>query len=32
VGGLEKNKAGQFVADGNIYVDALQHIYITEKG
>ncbi len=32
VGGIEKNKAGQFVADGNIYVDMLQHVYITEKG
>jgi oligopeptide transport system substrate-binding protein len=32
VGGIEKNKAGQFVADGNIYVDTLQHVYITEKG
>jgi ABC-type oligopeptide transport system substrate-binding subunit len=32
VGGIEKNKAGDFVADGNIYVDMLQHIYITEKG
>jgi hypothetical protein len=32
VGGLEKNKAGEFVVDGNIYVDMLQHIYITEKG
>jgi hypothetical protein len=32
VGGLEKNKAGEYVVDGNIYVDMLQHIYITEKG
>jgi len=32
VGGVEKNKAGEFVVDGNIYVDMLQHIYITEKG
>jgi len=32
VGGIERNKAGEFVADGNIYVDMLQHIYITEKG
>ena len=30
--GIEKNKAGQFVVDGNIYVDMLQHIYIVEKG
>jgi oligopeptide transport system substrate-binding protein len=32
VAGIEKNKAGESVADGNIYVDMLQHIYITEKG
>ncbi|OGK81432.1 MAG: hypothetical protein A2X50_06375 [Candidatus Rokubacteria bacterium GWF2_70_14] len=32
VGGLEKNKAGEFVVDGNIYVDMLQHLYIIEKG
>jgi ABC-type oligopeptide transport system substrate-binding subunit len=32
VAGIEKNKAGDFVADGNIYVDMLEHIYITEKG
>jgi len=32
VKGIEKNKAGQFVVDGNIYVDMLQHIYIVEKG
>jgi oligopeptide transport system substrate-binding protein len=32
VGGVEKNKAGEFVVDGNIYVDMLQHVYITEKG
>jgi len=32
VKGIEKNKAGQFVVDGNIYVDMFQHIYITEKG
>ena len=25
VGGVEKNKAGEFVVDGNIYVDRLQH-------
>ena len=32
VGGLDKNKAGEFVVDGNIYVDMLQHLYIIEKG
>jgi oligopeptide transport system substrate-binding protein len=32
VKGIEKNKAGEFVVDGNIYVDMLQHIYIVEKG
>jgi len=32
VGGIEKNKAGELVIEGNIYVDMLQHIYITEKG
>jgi len=32
VGGVEKNKAGEFVIDGNIYVDMFQHIYIMEKG
>ncbi len=32
VGGMEKNKAGEFVVDGNIYVDMFEHIYITEKG
>ena len=32
VGGLEKNKAGEFVVDGNIYVDMLQHLYVIEKG
>jgi ABC-type oligopeptide transport system substrate-binding subunit len=32
VKGIEKNKAGAFVVDGNIYVDMVQHIYITEKG
>ena len=30
--GIEKNKAGEFVVDGNIYVDMFEHIYITEKG
>jgi oligopeptide transport system substrate-binding protein len=32
VKGVEKNKAGEFVVDGNIYVDMLQHVYIAEKG
>ena len=32
VKGIEKNKAGEFVIDGNIYVDMLEHIYIVEKG
>jgi len=32
VKGIEKNKKGEFVVDGNIYVGMLQHIYITEKG
>jgi ABC-type oligopeptide transport system substrate-binding subunit len=32
VKGIEKNKAGEFVVDGNIYVDMLQHIYMVEKG
>jgi ABC-type oligopeptide transport system substrate-binding subunit len=31
VKGIEKNKKGEFVVDGNIYVGMLQHIYITEK-
>jgi len=32
VKGIEKNKQGEFVIDGNIYVDMFQHIYIVEKG
>ena len=32
VKGIEKNKKGEFVVDGNIYVGMLQHIYIVEKG
>src|SRR5258705_197136 len=32
VAGIEKNKAGEYVVDGNIYVDMFEHIYITEKG
>ena len=31
VKGIEKNKKGEFVVEGNIYVDMLEHIYITEK-
>jgi oligopeptide transport system substrate-binding protein len=29
--GIEKNKAGESVIDGNIYVDMLTHLYIVEK-
>ena len=32
VKGVEKNKKGEFVIDGNIYVDMLEHLYIVEKG
>jgi len=32
VKGIEKNKAGEFVVDGNIYVSMLEHIYMVEKG
>jgi oligopeptide transport system substrate-binding protein len=32
VKGIEKNKRGEFVVDGNIYVDMVQHLYIVEKG
>jgi ABC-type oligopeptide transport system substrate-binding subunit len=32
VAGVEKNKQGEFVVDGNIYVDMLQHLYILERG
>ena len=32
VKGIEKNKKGEFVIDGNIYVNMLQNIYIVEKG
>ncbi len=32
VKGIEKNKQGEFVVEGNIYLDMLQHIYIVEKG
>ena len=31
VRGLEKNKLGETVVDGNIYVDMLPHIYMVEK-
>ncbi len=31
VKGIEKNKRGELVVEGNIYVDMLQHIYIVEK-
>jgi oligopeptide transport system substrate-binding protein len=31
VKGIEKNKKGEFVVDGNIYVNMLQNIYIVEK-
>ena len=32
VKGIEKNTAGEFVVDGNIYVSMLEHIYMVEKG
>jgi ABC-type oligopeptide transport system substrate-binding subunit len=32
VKGIEKNKAGEFVVDGNIYVSMLEHIYMVERG
>jgi ABC-type oligopeptide transport system substrate-binding subunit len=31
VRGIEKNKAGEQVIEGNIYVDMLSHLYIIEK-
>ena len=31
VKGLEKNRAGEFVVDGNIYIDMLTHLYMVEK-
>jgi len=31
VRGLEKNRQGEFVVDGNIYVDMLPHLYMVEK-
>jgi oligopeptide transport system substrate-binding protein len=32
VKGIEKNKRGEIVVEGNIYLDMLQHLYIIEKG
>ena len=32
VKGIEKNKRGELVVEGNIYLDMLQHLYIVEKG
>jgi len=32
VKGIEKNKAGEFVINGNIYISMLEHIYMVEKG
>jgi len=32
VKGIEKNKAGEYVVDGNIYVSMLEHIYMVERG
>jgi len=31
VRGLQKNKAGETLVDGNIYVDMLPHLYVIEK-
>ncbi len=31
VRGLEKNRQGELVVDGNIYVDMLSHLYMVEK-
>jgi len=31
VKGIEKNKQGELVVDGNIYVDMLTKIYMVEK-
>ncbi len=31
VRGLEKNRAGEYVVDGNIYVDMLPHLYLVER-
>ena len=32
VRGFERNRQGEIVVDGNIYVDMLQHLYIIERG
>ena len=32
VRGIEKNKAGEMVVEGNIYVDMLPHLYVLERG
>ncbi|HEY3064989.1 MAG TPA: hypothetical protein VGL09_04315, partial [Methylomirabilota bacterium] len=32
VRGIEKNKAGDMVVEGNIYVDMLPHLYVLERG
>jgi peptide/nickel transport system substrate-binding protein/oligopeptide transport system substrate-binding protein len=32
VRGVPRNKAGEFVLDGNAYVDMLAHIYVLERG
>jgi hypothetical protein len=31
VRGIEKNRAGESVVEGNIYVDMLSHLYVVEK-
>jgi hypothetical protein len=31
VRGFEKNKAGEPVVEGNIYVDMLAHLYVVER-
>ncbi len=31
VRGLEKNRQGEYVVDGNIYVDMLPHVYMVDK-
>ena len=31
VRGIEKNRAGEPVVEGNIYLDMLSHLYIVEK-
>jgi hypothetical protein len=32
VKGIETNRLGERVVDGNIYVDMLSHLHITEPG